>query len=89
VSQANVENNLIKHLNAEIMGCTYLVLWLDNDREGENICFEVIDIVQANMPKRPHQQIFRAKFSSITRKDIIQSFESLSEYPNKNESTRV
>ena len=41
--EANPKSRIVRHLEKEAKGCTYLVLWLDNDREGENICFEVKD----------------------------------------------
>ncbi|KAL8272240.1 hypothetical protein Esti_003834 [Eimeria stiedai] len=47
--------------------CQWLVLWLDCDREGENIAFEVLQICQeANRDL----QVFRAVFSAVTRHEL-------------------
>ena len=40
---------LSRFLDKESRGIDYLVLWLDCDKEGENICFEVLDIVEQNI----------------------------------------
>lgn len=62
-----------------------LILWLDCDREGENIAYEVIDVVKKENSKI---KILRAHFSALTEKDIIFSIENLQE-PNKNLSDAV
>jgi len=81
---------VVKHLKSEAKGCTYLVLWLDCDREGENICFEVISIVKDKLQPARRQQIYRAKFSSLTEVDLRRACkeENLGA-PNRNESLAV
>lgn len=39
-----VKAHIRRHLSQEARGYGNLVLWLDCDREGENICFEGISV---------------------------------------------
>lgn len=66
-----------------------MVLWLDCDKEGENICFEVLDVCKKNIPRSRLQRVYRAKFSSIAQKDIEKAFQDLKYEPNFNESVSV
>ena len=81
--------NIPSFLRKIAKGKDILCLWLDCDPEGENICYEVIHNVYPNMNKRNYQQIYRAKFNSLTETDIKHAFENLSDYPNKKLSMSV
>uniref|UniRef100_F6ST44 DNA topoisomerase n=2 Tax=Ciona intestinalis TaxID=7719 RepID=F6ST44_CIOIN len=88
--EANPKLNIIKFLEKEARDADYIVLWLDCDREGENICFEVLDIVLPVMRRSGNRQdvVFRAHFSAITDKDINAALNSVGK-PNENESQCV
>ncbi|TRY93577.1 hypothetical protein DNTS_005181 [Danionella cerebrum] len=88
--EANPKLNMVKFLQVEAKGCDYVVLWLDCDKEGENICFEVLDAIQPMMNKSTSntRTVYRAKFSSITDTDICNAMSRLGE-PNKNEALSV
>ncbi|KAH9643715.1 hypothetical protein HF086_001825 [Spodoptera exigua] len=77
-------------LAQESKSCDYLILWLDCDKEGENICFEVMSCVQAYMKGDVCSPLvtYRAKFSAITDKDIKAAMLNLGR-PNENESRSV
>ena len=64
-----------------------LILWLDCDREGENISFEVIDVIK-NGYKKKNFIIYRARYSAITKRDLDNAMENLGP-PNKNMSDGV
>ncbi|MEQ2172256.1 DNA topoisomerase 3-beta-1, partial [Goodea atripinnis] len=88
--EANPKLNMVKFLQVEARGSDYVVLWLDCDKEGENICFEVLDAIHPVMNKGSvrDQSVFRAKFSSITDTDIWNAMNRLGE-PNRNEALSV
>lgn len=66
-------------LSQEAKGCENLVLWLDCDKEGENICFEVMNAVARSMigDVYSNKVTFRARFSAITDRDIKAAFNNL------------
>lgn len=77
-------------LSHEAKGCDYVILWLDCDKEGENICFEVLNCIQRSVKfdVRDGRFVYRAKFSAITEKDIKSAMIKLGK-PNENEAKSV
>ncbi|OVA12979.1 DNA topoisomerase [Macleaya cordata] len=86
-SESNPKAHICRHLSQEARGCGHLVLWLDCDREGENICFEVIECT-GFQGKDAGRRVYRARFSSVTEKDILKALDNLVE-PNRDESLSV
>lgn len=88
------DGRMVGHLEREARGCDYLVLFLDCDREGENICFEVMEACAGGLktgatePGAPSARILRAKFSAVTRESIERAMRTLGE-PNRNEALAV
>nr|PIM04076.1 DNA topoisomerase family protein [Toxoplasma gondii COUG] len=63
----------------------WLVLWLDCDREGENIAFEVLSVCrEANASLN----VFRAVFSALTKADLERACRTL-QAPDRNQSDAV
>ncbi|XP_057429200.1 DNA topoisomerase 3-beta isoform X2 [Lotus japonicus] len=82
-NESNPKAHICRHLNQEARGCRFLVLWLDCDREGENICFEVIQSTGFNV-----NDVYRARFSSVTEKDVLKALDNLVR-PNRDEALAV
>lgn len=87
--EATPKLRMRQFLSQEAKGCDYLVLWLDCDKEGENICFEVMDAVSRSIRNVYSNEVtYRAKFSAITEKDIKYAMNNLIR-PNENEARSV
>ncbi|KAI9278245.1 DNA topoisomerase [Phascolomyces articulosus] len=84
--ESNPKMKLTQHLANEAKNVDVLILWLDCDREGENICFEVIGNCKPFMNKPA--QILRAKFSAITAEEVRRAMHNLGT-PNENEAKAV
>ena len=74
--------NITSHLRSVAPTIDALVCWLDCDREGENICFEVIKVLKDQLNGEIYDTVFRAKFSSLADVDIKNAFNNLTERPN-------
>jgi len=69
--EANPKLKMNDFLASEARHADYVVLWLDCDKEGENICFEVLDAITPVL-KYPNDtsKIFRARFSAISAVEL-------------------
>jgi DNA topoisomerase IA len=77
------------HLQLCATGADVLILWLDCDREGENICFEVLHNTAPWLNAPDHtlvtaqSQVRRAVFSSVADEDVRRAMAGL-RAPDKN-----
>eukprot|EP00002_Diphylleia_rotans_P017927 TRINITY_DN3478_c0_g1_i14.p1 TRINITY_DN3478_c0_g1~~TRINITY_DN3478_c0_g1_i14.p1 ORF type:complete len:725 (+),score=106.47 TRINITY_DN3478_c0_g1_i14:45-2219(+) len=74
-----------KTLLAEARTAQWLILWLDCDREGENIAFEVIEVCKR---ANSRLKILRARFSALVPRDIHAACQRLCT-PNELDSIAV
>jgi hypothetical protein len=86
-SECNPKSHIRRHLVHEARGCTCLIPWLDCVREGENICYEVIECTGI-LENEVGRRIFRATFSPVTEKDIVSAMNNLV-LPSKDEALSV
>uniref|UniRef100_A0A2P2LI17 DNA topoisomerase n=2 Tax=Rhizophora mucronata TaxID=61149 RepID=A0A2P2LI17_RHIMU len=61
-------------LEGEARRCQWLILWLDCDREGENIAFEVVEVCRA---VNHNMTVWRARFSALIDREIHQAAQDL------------
>ena len=76
---------LKKQLEEEAVKHDWLVLWLDCDREGEAIAYEVVDVCRA---KKASLDLYRAVFSSVDKQSICTAWRSLKR-PDKRKADAV
>lgn len=76
VDKQVAEKEIVRALRTLAKRCDSIVIGTDFDREGELIGADARDIVQAVNPDAP---ITRARYSAITKGEITQAFENLTE----------
>ena len=98
IKKTPCKGSIVKHLQDCARNVDFIVLWLDCDREGENIAFEVLDCcmhlmnhdhgVQSSLSSTHYDRVYRAYFSAINGSDIRKAYNSLGK-PDKNQSLSV
>ena len=74
-----------RNLERAVRGCNELILWLDCDREGEAIGFEVIEACRA---VNTRLRVRRARFSALIPRDIHHALANLVQ-PDERQSEAV
>jgi DNA topoisomerase IA len=64
-------SDLVDYLSYWIDGTHALVLWLDNDITGENICYQILRMIDITKTRCKIENVIRAKFSSLAPQDIF------------------
>lgn len=85
------KGSIVKHLQDVARGVDFIVLWMDCDREGENINFEVLDCCMHLMKaggRSNYDRVYRAYFSAINPSDINKAYQALGK-PDKNQALSV
>lgn len=82
---ANDKVDVANNIKRESRGCQSLILWLDCDREGENIAFEVL---QTCREANARMVVLRARFSALSRADADRALNNLV-VPNEFEAKAV
>ena len=90
IQRKPTKGGTVKHLSDEGKGADFIVLWLDCDREGENIAFEVLDCCMHNMKGGGNlfDRVYRAHFSAINPSDIHKAYQALGK-PDRNQALSV
>uniref|UniRef100_A0A7N0U0N6 DNA topoisomerase n=1 Tax=Kalanchoe fedtschenkoi TaxID=63787 RepID=A0A7N0U0N6_KALFE len=73
------KKDIKRTLEEEARKCQWLVLWLDCDREGENIAFEVVEVCTG---VNNRLDIWRARFSALIDREIHYAAQNLAR-PNQ------
>ena len=86
------KGSVVKHLQDEARNVNFIVLWMDCDREGENINFEVLDccmhLMKSGNSESNYDRVYRAYFSAINPSDIRKAYQALGK-PDKNQALAV
>ncbi|GAX14392.1 DNA topoisomerase III [Fistulifera solaris] len=92
VDKKPCQGSVVRHLKEQSAGVDFIVLWMDCDREGENINFEVLDCCMDLMKKSNtgtnYDRVYRAYFSAINASDIQKAYQALGK-PDRNQALSV
>ena len=69
--------HLEEYLRYYLNGADVLVFWMDWDKVGENIWFQIKELLKNELPRFPLENIFRAEFFSLRHKEIWKSYKNL------------